>query len=212
MLTQFHLGSPLIGELPSSSPAARAGTAAADGFTPGILSPTEILVIGPGVARQTAALARLQHELAVQPGVAEIAGPASLPRAAAQLNPAQVHPAQVNPAQVNPMLAASGGAARFVVVETTDPLDATAISRVQRLQARLPALARAAGLPAARFELAGQTALTGDSIGSVFADLGRVALTIMAVTLYCWPCSCGRCSRRCTCWPPASWPCSPPSG
>ena len=207
MLTQFHLGSPLIGELPSSSPAARAGTAAADGFTPGILSPTEILVIGPGVARQTAALARLQHELAVQPGVAEIAGPASLPRAAAQLNPAQV-----NPAQVNPMLAASGGAARFVVVETTDPLDATAISRVQQLQARLPALARAAGLPAARFELAGQTALTGDSIGSVFADLGRVALTIMAVTLYCWPCSCGRCSRRCTCWPPASWPCSPPSG
>ena len=237
MLTQFHLGSPLIGELPSSSPAARAGTAAADGFTPGILSPTEILVIGPGVARQTAALARLQHELAAQPGVAEIAGPASLPRAAAQLNPAQVNPAQVNPAQVNPaqvnpaqvnpaqvnpaqvnpaqvnpMLAASGGAARFVVVETTDPLDATAISRVQQLQARLPALARAAGLPAARFELAGQTALTGDSIGSVFADLGRVALTIMAVTLYCWPCSCGRCSRRCTCWPPASWPCSPPSG
>ena len=165
MLTQFHLGSPLIGELPSSSPAARAGTAAADGFTPGILSPTEILVIGPGVARQTAALARLQHELAVQPGVAEIAGPASLPRAAAQLNPAQVNPAQVNPAQVNPaqvnpMLAASGGAARFVVVETTDPLDATAISRVQQLRARLPALARAARLPAARFELAGQTALT----------------------------------------------------
>ena len=185
MLTQFHLGSPLIGELPSSSPAARAGTAAADGFTPGILSPTEILVIGPGVARQTAALARLQHELAAQPGVAEIAGPASLPRAAAQLNPAQVNPAQVNPAQVNPaqvnpaqvnpaqvnpaqvnpaqvnpMLAASGGAARFVVVETTDPLDATAISRVQQLRARLPALARAARLPAARFELAGQTALT----------------------------------------------------
>ena len=81
------------------------------------------------------------------------------------------------------MLAASGGAARFVVVEKTDPLDATAISRVQQLQARLPALARAAGLPDARFELAGQTALTGDSIGSVLADLGRIALAIMAVTL-----------------------------
>src|SRR5206468_3589871 len=34
-----------------------------------------------------------------------------------------------------------------------------------------------------RFELGGQTALTGDSIGSVFADLGRIALAIMAVTL-----------------------------
>ena len=84
----IHLGSPLIRELPASASAARAGAAAADGFAPGILSPTEILVIGPGVARQTAALARLQHELATQPGVAEIAGPASLPGSAAQLNPA----------------------------------------------------------------------------------------------------------------------------
>jgi RND superfamily putative drug exporter len=163
----IHLGSPLIRELPASAPAARAGAAAADGFAPGILSPTEILVIGPGVARQTAALARLQHELASRPGVAEIAGPASLPGSI----------------PINPMLAASGGAARFVVVENTDPLDATAISRVRQLQHDLPALARAAGLRGARFELAGQTALTGDSIGSVFADLGRVALAIMVVTL-----------------------------
>src|SRR5689334_18837766 len=163
----IHLGSPLIRELPASASAARAGAAAADGFAPGILSPTEILVIGPGVARQTAAVARLQHGLAAQPGVAEIAGPASLP----------------GPVPVNPMLAASGGAARFVVVENTDPLDATAISRVPQLRHDLPALARAAGLRGARFELAGQTALTGDSIGSVFADLGRVALAIMVVTL-----------------------------
>ena len=163
----IHLGSPLIRELPASASAARAGAAAADGFAPGILSPTEILVTGPGVARQTAALARLQHELASRPGVAEIAGPASLPGSI----------------PVNPMLAASGGAARFVVVENTDPLDATAISRVRQLQHDLPALARAAGLRGARFELAGQTALTGDSIGSVFADLGRVALAIMTVTL-----------------------------
>ena len=169
----IHLGSPLIRELPASSTAARAGTAAADGFAPGILSPTEILVIGPGVARQATALARLQRELAAQPGVAEIAGPATLPQSAAQFNSTQL----------NPMLAASGGAARFVVVEKTDPLDATAISRVQQLQASLPALARGAGLPGARFELAGQTALTGDSIGSVLADLGRIALAIMAVTL-----------------------------
>ncbi len=124
------------------------------------------------MARHTAALARLQHELAAQPGVAEIAGPASLPG-----------PAQLDLAQFNPMLAASGGAARFVVVENTDPLDATAINRIQRLQHDLPALGRAAGLRGARFELAGQTALAGDSIGSVFADLSRVALAIMAVTL-----------------------------
>ena len=96
---------------------------------------------------------------------------------------AQLNQTQLNQTRLNPMLSASGGAARFVLVENTDPLDATAISRVQQLQHDLPALARAAGLRGARFELAGQTALTGDSIGSVFADLGRVALAIVAVTL-----------------------------
>ena len=182
----LRLGSPLIRELPASETAVRASTAASDGFAPGILSPTEILVIGPGVARQTAALARLQHELAGQPGVAEVAGPASLP------SPASV-PGSVT--ALNPMLASSGNAARFVVVEKTDPLDATAISRVRALQDRLPALGRSAGLtgasgpaglsgpPGVRFEVAGQTALTGDSINSIFTDLGRVVLAIILVTL-----------------------------
>ncbi|MGH3151726.1 MAG: MMPL family transporter [Streptosporangiaceae bacterium] len=179
----LRLGSPLIRELPASATAVLASTAASDGFAPGILSPTEILVIGPGVARQTAALARLQHELAGQPGVAEVAGPASLP------SPASV-PGSVT--ALNPMLASSGDAARFVVVEKTDPLDATAISRVRALQDRLPALGRSAGLTVStgsarasgvRFEVAGQTALTGDSINSIFTDLGLVVLAIMVVTL-----------------------------
>jgi putative drug exporter of the RND superfamily len=164
----LRLGSPLIRELPASSGIVRASTAASDGFAPGILSPTEILVIGPGVTGQTAALARLQGELATAPGVAELAGPASLPGVAAPLNP---------------MLAGSGGAARFVVVEKTDPLDATAISRVHALQDDLPSLGRSAGLAGVRFEVAGQTALTGDSINWIFADLWHVALAIAVATL-----------------------------
>jgi putative drug exporter of the RND superfamily len=168
------LGSPLIGELPASAAAVQASTAASDGFAPGILSPTEILVIGPGVTGQTAALARLQAELATQPGVAELAGPASFPDQSA---------ASATIASLNPMLAESGGAARFVLVENTDPLDATAISRVRALQGRLAALGRSAGLSGVRFEVAGQTALISDSIDAVFADLGRVALVIIAVTL-----------------------------
>jgi len=164
----LRLGSPLIRELPASSAIVRASTAAADGFAPGILSPTEILVTGPGVASQTAALARLQHELAAQRGVAELAGPASLSAA---------------PASLNHMLARSGDAARFVVVERTDPLDATAIARVHALQADLPSLGRSAGLSGVRFEVAGQTALTGDSINAIFADLWPVALTIVLASL-----------------------------
>ncbi len=167
----LRLGSPLIRELPASSQVARAGAAAADGFAPGILSPTEILVIGPGVATQTAALSRLQQELAAQPGVAELGGPASLPGLPAASG------------QLNPMLASSGGGARFVIIEKTDPLDAVAISRVRALRSELPSLGRAAGLAGVRYEVAGQTALTGDSISSIFADLGRIALAIMLVTV-----------------------------
>ena len=120
-MRDLRLGSPLIRELPASATAVRAGTAASDGFAPGILSPTEILVIGPGVTGQTAALARLQAELAAQPGVAELAGPASVPDTSS-LGEAI--------ASLNPMLASSGGAARFVLVDRTDPLDATAISEI----------------------------------------------------------------------------------
>ena len=176
----LRLGSPLIRELPASATAVRASTAASDGFAPGILSPTEILVIGPGVIRQTAALARLQRELAAQPGVAELVGPANFP---AEPGGPGGTGLGGTVASLNPMLASSGGAARFVVVEKTDPLDATAISRVRALQGRLAALGRSAGLSGVRFEVAGQTALIADSIGSVFADLGRVALAIMVVTL-----------------------------
>jgi RND superfamily putative drug exporter len=181
----LRLGSPLIRELPASATAVRASTAASDGFAAGILSPTEILVIGPGVTRQTAALARLQRELAAQPGVAELAGPANFPDAPGEPGGTGLGGPGLGGsiASLNPMLASSGGAARFVVVEKTDPLDATAIGRVRALQDRLAALGRSAGLSGVRFEVGGQTALIADSIASVFADLGRVALAIMIVTL-----------------------------
>ena len=168
-----RLGSPLISELPASSPVRHAQQAAAKGFAPGILSPTDILAIGPGVAGQTAALGRLQDELARQPGVAELAGPATLPRRSG------VPVARAD----NPMLARSGNAARFVVVERTDPLDATAISRVRALRRDLPSLARSAGLAGVRFEVGGETALAGDSIDAVAGNLGRVAVAIGVVSL-----------------------------
>ena len=168
-----RLGSPLIKELPAASTIRHAQQAAAEGFAPGILSPTDILAIGPGVAGQTAALARLQDELARQPGVAESAGPATLSR----LSGVPVARAD------NPMLARSGHAARFVVVERTDPLDAIAIRRVRALTKDLPSLARSAGLAGARFEVGGETALASDSINAISGNLGRVVPAILVVSL-----------------------------
>jgi RND superfamily putative drug exporter len=168
---ELRFGSPLIRELPSSSSVVRASDAASSAFAPGILSPTEILVIGPGITGSGAAsgLSRLEGLLARQPGIALVAGPANLPAA---LTPA------------NPMLAKSGNAARFAVVLRGDPLDAAAISDVRALQRQLPGLGRAAGLPASvRFEVGGETVLTADAISATVGDLWRIALAIMVATL-----------------------------
>ena len=162
---QMGLGSPLINELPSSSSIVRASGDASAAFAPGILSPTEILAIGPV---SDAGLARLEVSLRRQPGVAIVAGPTDLP---SQLNP------------VNPMLAKGGGAARFAVVTTTDPLGSAAISSIRHLTSALPALGRQAGLTGVRFEVGGETALTSDAIAATTADLGRIALAVGIVTL-----------------------------
>jgi putative drug exporter of the RND superfamily len=168
------LGSPLIGEMPSSSDVARAGAAAAAGFAPGILAPAEVLVIGPGsvsgTASQAAAVNRLEDALRRQPGVASVIGPSVIPAS----SPASAR---------NPMIAKDGGAVRFALVSDSDPLNATAIGQVRVLTARLPALGAAAGLRGVRYEVGGQSALTGDAINATASDLWRVGLVIMAVTL-----------------------------
>ena len=81
------------------------------------------------------------------------------------------------------MLARSGDGARYGVIERTDPLGATAISRVRELRRELPAMARAAGLTGVRVEVGGETALAGEAIDSAVADLGRIALAIGLVIL-----------------------------
>ena len=166
-----HLDSPLVNELPPS-PARSAQNAAAKGFAPGIVGPADILVIGPNLAAQQPALARFQRELLAQPGVAEVAGPATLSELSGVPRTAP-----------NPLLAKSGNAARFVVVQDSDPLGAAAISDLRALTDRLPSLARSAGLAHVRLEVGGETALTSDAISSVLADLSRVVLAILVVSL-----------------------------
>ena len=162
-LGQIRLGFPLIRALPATAQPARAQAAVSRGFAPGILSPTEVLVLGQGVTRQRAALARLQHALASRPGVAGVVGPADLP------------PAQ---RAFHVMLAKSGNAARYGLVQQTDPLGPAAITQVKELRQDLPTMARRAGLTGVRVEVGGETALAGEAIGSAQADLGRIALAI----------------------------------
>lgn len=81
------------------------------------------------------------------------------------------------------MLARSGSAARFGLIERTDPLGATAINRVRALRGKLPALVKSAGLTGVRFEVGGETALSGEAIDQTLRDVGRIALVTSLVIM-----------------------------
>ena len=100
--------------------------------------------------------------MAARPGVAAVVGPSDVTAAEAR----------------RLLVAGSGNAVRFAVIESTDPLGASAIGRVRVLREDLPAMARSAGLTGARFEVGGQTAISANAIDALLADLWRVALAI----------------------------------
>ena len=104
----------------------------------------------------------------------------------------------------------SGDAARYAVIERTDPLGPAAIDRVRELRRDLPALARAAGLTGVRVETGGETALVGEAVDAAVSDLSRVALVIglvilvlLAVFLWSAP-EAGRGGRRAAAGSPAA--------
>jgi putative drug exporter of the RND superfamily len=176
--TGIRLGAPLVTALPATAQPARAQAAAAKGFAAGIVAPTEILVLGRGVTRQSADLDRLQSSLAGQPGTAGVVGPATMTRLIATATTVAPAAARIP----NPMLAKSGNAARFGIIEQTDPLGATAIDHVQALQRKLPKLVAAAGLTGVRIEVGGETAAAGEVVSATKSSLGELALLILAIT------------------------------
>ncbi len=166
-LLELNLGNSLIRGLPAESEPRRAYAAGAQGFAPGILSPTVIVVERTGVARRRAALARLQRALDRFPGVAEVIGPGS--------NPTR--------ASFGAVLSRGGDAARYVLVLGNDPLGSRAIATVDRLGDRMPELLASAGLPRASASIAGDTALSAETIDNTVDDLARVIPAVMAVVV-----------------------------
>jgi putative drug exporter of the RND superfamily len=176
--TGMRLGAPLVTALPSSAEPVRAQAAAGKGFAVGIVAPTEVLILGTGVTRDTAALDRLEVVLARQPGSAGVVGPATMPAVLGRFPAAPAAAAKIP----NPMLAKSGDAARFGIIERTDPLGPSAVDHVQALQRKLPAFATAAGLTGVRIEVGGETAAVGETISSTTSSLGELALLMLAIT------------------------------
>ncbi len=166
-MLRLDLGNGLIRGLPDDSQPRRAYDQAAQGFAPGILSPTVLVVEGRGVVRRRAALDRLQRVLERQPGVAEVVGPSA--------NPAR--------APFGAILSRTGDAARYVLVLRADPLGSVAIARLRALRARMPTLLDRSGLAGARFGFAGDTALSEETIDESVADLLRVLPAVLAAIL-----------------------------
>jgi RND superfamily putative drug exporter len=166
-LAWIDVGNPLIRGLPPDSNARVAYVQASQGFVPGIISPTVLVVEQPGITRRRGELARLQDLLAAEPGVAEVIGPAS--------NPTN--------RELGAVLAPNTNAARYVIALHADPLGAGAIERLRRLQARLDGLLERAGLPLARASLAGDTALSRETIDNTVGDLVRVVPAVLLAVL-----------------------------
>ncbi|SNR25047.1 putative drug exporter of the RND superfamily [Blastococcus mobilis] len=133
----------------------------------GIVAPTEVLVEGPDVAEQRAALDRLQEAIRAQPGVAQVLGPAQNPL----------------PQEFGIVFSRDGDAARFVVVFDSDPLTAPAIADLTLLQERLPALLAEAGVENAGVAVTGQTAIAAELTELTREDLWVTLVAVLAVEL-----------------------------
>ncbi len=166
-LFKLDLGNPLIRGLSSDSSAHAAYTQARQGFAAGILSPTVIIVEGPGITAKRGRLAALERSIAGQPGVAQVVGPAEQPVRR----------------EFGGVFSPTGDAARFFVVFGSDPLGARAVRRLDRLKRVTPRLLDEAGLPGAGALFAGDTALVAETIDKTVDDLARVGPVALIVVL-----------------------------
>jgi RND superfamily putative drug exporter len=161
------LGLDFVRALPPGNEVRTAAEAAGRGFAPGVVSPTEIDLLAPGIAGRRAQLARLQGAVGRSDGVAAVVGPGNqLPQPVPQV-----------------AVTRNGNAARLALVFDSDPLGAPAIDDLRALRDRMPAMLRSAGLGNVRVAYGGETALADDTVSRVVDDLARVAVVAVLVNV-----------------------------
>ncbi len=133
----------------------------------GITAPTEVLIEGPEVVGQRAALNRFQDLLTRQPGVATVLGPAQNPL----------------PDEFGIVFAVDRSAARFLVVFDSDPLGGDAVATITALNARLDGLLREAGVRDATVASTGQTAIAAELDAITRENLWITLLAALGVVL-----------------------------
>lgn len=166
-LSGIGVGTDLIADLPSDSPATVAAQQVAAGFAPGTVAPTELLLHGGRLDARRPALGRLDDLLAAQPGVAGVLGPDDV-------SSGRGH---------NVLLTTTGSAARYIIFLSYRPYGAPAISTLHQIEVRLPSLLSRAGLTGVHTGVTGDTALSGTIVTVGNHDLVRVALLVLGILL-----------------------------
>jgi putative drug exporter of the RND superfamily len=159
------LGLQLVKGLPADNPVAVSARAAGQGFAPGVVAPTELLLQESGIEHKRSALDRLQGALERQSHVAGVVGAGDQPtgeRFGAAFSP-------------------RGGAARYAIIFDSDPTEAPAIRHLERVQRALPALLRRYGLGGAKVGWGGETALGLETVQATDTSLWRVIGVAFAV-------------------------------
>ena len=167
-LQSLQLGFGQIRDLPSDSPPHSAAAAADAGFAPGILAPTSIILQRHDIASaHRGRLLRMQALVGNLPGVAATLGPHEQP----------------TPASLGGFYKPDANAARIVVIFNHDPLGASGIRDLNRLQTAMPGIAQKTGLTTARITYAGDTALADETVSDIRENMLRVALVVIAINL-----------------------------
>ncbi len=176
-LSELRSGVSPVDTLPAGNQVRDAAAAAAAGFSPGILSPTGLIVSAPGITDRRAALTELAGQFKRQPGVDIVFGPGDPPLSDQPLL------GQALPEQFGLFLAPGGGAARFLVVFDSDPLGATAVGHLRQLREAMPRLLATSGLAGAEVSYLGDTTIGLSLADQARADLVRVAVAVGLVNL-----------------------------
>lgn len=164
-MTRLHIGISLLDDIPRSTSESHAAQAAASGFAPGIVSPSDVVIEQRGIGSRRAQLAQLEDELAREPGIAGVVGPRE----------------QIPGMPQGAFVATSGDAARVALILRDDPFSANAIGTIREVENDLPRLLREAGLAGANASIAGDTAAGAETIAALFASIPPVALLIAAI-------------------------------
>ena len=167
LVTQLDLANTTVSGLPADSPPKQALRIVASEFPAGAIAPTVVLVEGDAITEKTAELEALGRALRERRNFARVIGPADVGE----------------PVDLGATRSPTGNAVRFILVLDVDPLGARAIATVDRLGNDLPALLRDAGLEAASAALAGDTAISAETVIETREDLGRV-LPIVALLVF----------------------------